>query len=74
MEGVSDVAVWKRPDPEWGERVVAWIAPNGDAPSLDTVRATVKENLSAFAAPKELEIVASIPRSALGKVNRYELS
>jgi len=74
MEGVSDVAVWKRPDPVWGERVVAWIAPNGDPPSLDTVRATVKENLSAFAAPKELEIVASIPRSALGKVNRYELS
>ena len=32
--GVDQVAVWKRPDPEWGERVVAWVvaADPTDAP------------------------------------------
>ena len=29
---VAEVAVWKRPDPEWGERVVAWVVPAGDTP------------------------------------------
>ncbi len=30
--GVAEVAVWKRPDPEWGERVVAWVVPTDDGP------------------------------------------
>ena len=36
--GVAEVAVWKRSDPEWGERVVAWVVPSDDAPSLDELR------------------------------------
>ena len=32
--GIDQVAVWKRPDPEWGERVVAWVVPRDpSAPS-----------------------------------------
>ena len=38
---VAEVAVWKRPDPEWGERVVAWVVPADPAapPSLAELRA-----------------------------------
>ena len=41
--GVAEVAVWKRPDPEWGERVVAWVVPTDDGPSLDELRQMVTE-------------------------------
>ena len=56
-------------DPEWGQRVVAWIAPVGAAPSLETIRAHVKESLPAYCAPRELRIVDALPRPSLGKVD-----
>jgi O-succinylbenzoic acid--CoA ligase len=81
---VADVAVAGRPDEEWGQRVVAWVVPAAGAAdpaaasaspplSLDQLRAHVKERLPAYAAPKELVIVADLPRTALGKVRRAAL-
>ncbi|HKY17187.1 MAG TPA: AMP-binding protein [Microthrixaceae bacterium] len=72
---VRDVAVVGRSDPEWGERVVALVVPFDDRPppSLDDLRARVKDRLPAYFAPKELEMVDSIPRTALGKVGRAAL-
>jgi o-succinylbenzoate---CoA ligase len=74
--GVADVAVGGRPDPEWGERVVAWVVPADGAPppALGPLRDAVKAELPAFAAPRELVIVRSLPRTALGKVRRHLLS
>ena len=71
--GVAEVAVWKRSDPEWGERVVAWVVPGDDAPSLEELRAIVAETIAPWAAPKELVIVDDLPRTAAGKVRRREL-
>lgn len=73
--GVADVAVAGRPDPEWGSRVVAVVVP-ADAsspPSLAALRAWVKRCRPAFAAPRELVLVASLPRSPGGKVARDRL-
>ena len=70
---VLEVAVWKRSDPEWGERVVAWVVPRDDAPSLDDLRELVAEIIAPWAAPKELVIVDDLPRTAAGKVRRREL-
>ena len=36
-QNVAEVAVWKRPDPEWGERVVAWIVATGDLPHVERI-------------------------------------
>jgi o-succinylbenzoate---CoA ligase len=73
--GVAEVAVWKRPDPEWGERVVAWVVPADPAepPGLDELRARVTTELSPWAAPKELVMVTTLPRTAIGKVIRDQL-
>ncbi len=70
---VAEVAVWKRSDPEWGERVVAWIVPKDDAPSLDDLRQVVADTIAPWAAPKELVIVDDLPRTASGKVRRRAL-
>jgi O-succinylbenzoic acid--CoA ligase len=71
---VAEVAVWKRSDPDWGERVVAWVVPADDAPSLDELRKVVADTIAPWAAPKELVIVDDLPRTASGKVRRRELS
>lgn len=73
---VAEVAVWKRPDPEWGERVVAWVVPRdpADPPSLDELAALTGERLARWAAPKELVLVEALPRTASGKVRRAGLS
>lgn len=71
--GVVEVAVWKRPDPEWGERVVAWVVPADDGPSLEQLREMVSEGLAPWAAPKELVLVDDLPRTAAGKIRRRAL-
>jgi O-succinylbenzoic acid--CoA ligase len=68
--GVAEVAVGGRPDPEWGQRVVAWVVPADPAspPTLDALRAHVKERLPAHCAPRDVVLVADLPRTASGKV------
>ncbi len=72
---VADVAVAGVDDPEWGQRVVAWIVPvePGDSPALESVRHRVKETLPAFMAPHELHLVTELPRTNLGKLARAAL-
>jgi O-succinylbenzoic acid--CoA ligase len=67
---VRDAAVAGRPDPEWGERVVAWViaADPAEPPVLEDLRAFVKQELAAYAAPRELVVVADLPRTRSGKV------
>ena len=67
---IAEVAVWKRRDPEWGERVVAWVVPRGRAPTLEELREHVTASLAPWAAPKELVVVSALPRAASGKVSR----
>jgi O-succinylbenzoic acid--CoA ligase len=69
---VVDAAVFGRPDPEWGERVVALVVPADPAspPGLAALRAWVTEQLPAFAAPKEVVPVETLPRTGSGKLRR----
>ncbi|GAA0849018.1 AMP-binding protein [Streptosporangium amethystogenes subsp. fukuiense] len=63
---IIDVAVVGRPDPEWGERVVAFVVSQAP-PSLAELRAFAKERLPAYAAPAELIVMTEIPLLTNGK-------
>ncbi|HYP24209.1 MAG TPA: AMP-binding protein [Actinomycetota bacterium] len=71
---VAEVAVAGAADPEWGQRVVAYVVPAGDAPSLEDLRAHVKGQAAAYKAPRQLVVVDSLPRLPSGKVARASLS
>jgi O-succinylbenzoic acid--CoA ligase len=72
LASVREVAVVGRDDDEWGQRVVAVVVPADPSspPTLDELRATVKDHLGPWAAPRELELVESLPRTVLGKIRR----
>jgi o-succinylbenzoate---CoA ligase len=74
--GIGQVAVWKRPDPEWGERVVAWVVPDDPSapPPLGELRELVASRLAPWAAPRQLVMVAVLPRTDSGKVIRAALT
>ena len=66
---VSEVCVAGRPDPEWGERVVAFVVPTApaDPPALAELRSYARGHLSPAKLPRELVLVDAIPRTAGGK-------
>ncbi|MGA0064412.1 MAG: class I adenylate-forming enzyme family protein [Ilumatobacteraceae bacterium] len=66
---VADVVVRGLPDDTWGAVVCAWIVPRDHAhpPLLDSLRTTVRSELSEVAAPRRIIIVDEIPRTSLGK-------
>lgn len=70
-----EVAVGGRRDPEWGQRVVAWVVPAdpADPPTLEQLRAFVAARLPRHKAPRELVVVEELPRTLSGKVRREAL-
>ena len=72
LASIAEVAVVGRPDDEWGHVVTAIIvaADASQPPTLDELRDHVKQTLPAYCAPRRIELLDSLPRTPLGKIQR----
>jgi len=73
-EGVLECSVIGEPDPDWGERVVAFIVCKHETrvPIADLENICIK-NIARFKRPKVYHFVASLPKNNYGKVLKTEL-
>ncbi|MFQ6171383.1 AMP-binding protein [Oryzobacter sp. R7] len=73
--GVRAVAVVGRPDPTWGESVVAFVVPMDHAapPTADELDRTCLERIARYKRPKEYRVVEGLPTNNYGKVLKREL-
>jgi malonyl-CoA/methylmalonyl-CoA synthetase len=71
---IRECAVVGLDDPEWGERVaVAAVLRAGDRLGLEELRDWARARLARYKLPSRLEIVAELPRNAMGKVSKGEV-
>lgn len=70
---VADVAAVGRPDPDYGQRVVAYVVPVGSRSSGDVVAEVhhyATEHLAGYQRPRDIIVVGELPRNETGKVLR----
>ncbi|MFD5268548.1 AMP-binding protein, partial [Streptomyces sp. NPDC058335] len=73
VPGVADVAVVGKPHDVLGEVPVAFLVPGPEGLDPARLLAVCRERLSYFKVPEELYEIASVPRTASGKITRHVL-
>jgi acyl-CoA synthetase (AMP-forming)/AMP-acid ligase II len=72
--GVADAAVIGTPHAVLGETVCACVvASPGYTPTLEEIRATLGDSLAPHKLPQQLHLLARLPRTPIGKVDRERL-
>jgi acyl-CoA synthetase (AMP-forming)/AMP-acid ligase II len=68
------VAITGEPDPDLGERVVAWVVAAGDPlPAAEELAEHVARLLAPHKRPRVVHFVTALPRNEMGKVRKSEL-
>ena len=71
---VLEAAVIGVPSEQWGETPLALIVPReGTAPTVEEIVAHCREHMAHFKAPRRIEFVEGLPRTATGKLKKFEL-
>jgi acyl-coenzyme A synthetase/AMP-(fatty) acid ligase len=71
---VAEVSVIGVDDEQYGQRLAAFVVLAEQATATsDTLKKHVRENLANYKVPREIIVVAELPRSSTGKIARSEL-
>lgn len=71
---VTEVSVVGRPDPDWGEVVVACLVAHGDPQQLESeLNKLCLDNIARFKRPKKYVFLDQLPKNATGKVLKAQL-
>ncbi|TMF16387.1 MAG: AMP-dependent synthetase, partial [Chloroflexi bacterium] len=72
---VQEVAVAGVPSEKWGEEVTAFVVPSGSEPLIESdLIAFAQERLASYKCPKRVVKIDTLPRNAMGKVQRSVLT
>jgi O-succinylbenzoic acid--CoA ligase len=72
---IEDAGVTGLADPDLGARVVAWVVVAAGATlDVEALRSHCRERLAGFKQPREFRRVATLPRNAVGKLQRRRLA
>jgi fatty-acyl-CoA synthase len=71
-ENVTAAIVIGVPDPEWGEKVVAFVVPNGPCDEAEII-ARCRAQLAPFKCPKAVAFIDRLPSTDVGKVAKAKL-
>jgi malonyl-CoA/methylmalonyl-CoA synthetase len=69
--GVAEVAVVGLPDAEFGEQVAAVVVRSDPALTADALIAFCRDQLAGFKKPRTVHFVDTLPRNALGKLQKH---
>jgi acyl-CoA synthetase (AMP-forming)/AMP-acid ligase II len=79
---IAEAAVLGLPHETWGQKIAAVVVLNPDAASSGRngkswgpmdMRRALKDRLAGYKIPQEMRVLESIPRNAMGKVNKKAL-
>ncbi|MGB2940618.1 MAG: AMP-binding protein [Candidatus Dormiibacterota bacterium] len=71
---VVEVAVVGVPSPEWGEVVTAFVVTSAEAPNEQELLGFAAERLAGYKCPRTVRFVPALPRNAMGKVVKQQLT
>jgi malonyl-CoA/methylmalonyl-CoA synthetase len=71
---VAEVAVTGEPDEDLGERIVAWVVPNGEPPNPSELADHVARLLAPHKRPRVVRYRESLPRNDMGKIMKRALN